>query len=277
MVVLTSLRSAIAGLARNPVLFVAAGILALVQLPQFVAQAFDPLVAGLISIAFSLALVVLMPFFQAGLFGMAEEALSGRTRFGTFLSAGRAHYVSMLVAYLLLLAAVVAFGIVVLVVAALFLVFVLGSGGPLFENPATLAVGGVLAAAVAVVYLGVVFFVQFYGQAIVVDDVGAIDGYRRSVRSVRRNLLATFGYSLLAGVFGLLFGGLAALAAMLLTPEQATVLSLPTLSPGGTAAVAVLLVVLTTLSTAFFMTFSVAFYRGISSGEPDERAAPAAD
>lgn len=277
MVVLTSLRSAIAGLARNPVLFVAAGILALVQLPQFVAQAFDPLVAGLISIAFSLALVVLMPFFQAGLFGMAEEALSGRTRFGTFLSAGRAHYVSMLVAYLLLLAAVVAFGIVVLVVAALFLVFVLGSGGPLFENPATLAVGGVLAAAVAVVYLGVVFFVQFYGQAIVVDDVGAIDGYRRSVRSVRRNLLATFGYSLLAGVFGLLFGGLAALAAMLLTPEQATMVSLPTLSPGGTAAVAVLLVVLTTLSTAFFMTFSVAFYRGISSGEPDERAAPAAD
>lgn len=269
MVVLSALRSAIAGLARNPVLLVATAILALLQLPQLLAQLLGPLLASVVSLLFSLAFVVVVPFFQGGLLGMAEEALGGHTRLGTFLDAGRDHYWSMLAAYLILLGALVAFWLVVVVLAVLVGAVLLGSAGASLSNPAVLAVVGLLVAVVVLVYLGVVFFLQFYGQAIVVDGVGTIDGFRRSIRLVRGNLLPTLGYFLLSGVVGVVFGGLAALATLAMTPAQSAVLPIPTLSPGGVAAVAILLVAATALFTAFFMTFSVAFYLGIS--RPDGR------
>ena len=277
MVVLTALRSALAGLARNPVLFVVAAALALFQLPQLAAQALGPAAASVVSALFSLASLVVVPFFQAGLLGMADEALDGRTRAGRFLAAGREHYVAMLVAYLLLLAVLFVFWIVALIGGLVFAVFAFGSGGSVFGDPALLAVAGMLVLVAVVVYLGTVFFVQFYGQAIVVEDLGAIDGYRRSVRLVRRNLVPTLGYSLLAWTAGLGFGAVAAVASLLLSTPPAAMPSLPQVSTGAAVVLGVAVVVLTALFSAFFMTFSVAFYRGIASREAGSDAAQAAD
>lgn len=277
MVVPAALRSALAGLARNPVLFVVTGAFALVQLPQLAAGALGPLAASAVSLLFSIVAVVAVPFLQAGILGMADEALDGRTRLGTFVDAGTTHYVSMLVAYLLLLAVLFVYWIVVVVAGIVFVAFAVGSGANVFADPVWLAAGGTLAAAVLLVYLGAVFFVQFYGQAIVVDDLGAIDGFRRSAHLVRRNVVPTLGYFVLVGVLGLLFGGLAGGASILLSPEQARVLSLPTPSPAGAVVVAVAVVVLTALFSAFFTTFSVAFYRGIASREGSSGTARADD
>ena len=135
------------------------------------------------------------------------------------------------------------------------------------ENPISLAVGVVLALAILLLYLGFVFLVQFYGQAIVVDGLGAIDGYRRSVRLVRRNLVPTLGYFVFVGFLGLLLGGDAGVASILVSPLTAGLLPVPALAPGVTAAVVVLALALTVLAGAFFATFSVAFYREMASRE----------
>ena len=277
MVVLTALRSALAGLARNPVLFVVTAVLALFQLPQLAAQALGPAAASVVSALSSLLSIVVVPFFQAGLIGMADEALDGRTRAGRFLAAGREHYVSMLVAYLLLLAVLFVFWIVALIGGLVFAVFAFGSGRSVLADPALLAIAGMLVLVAAVVYLGTVFFVQFYGQAIVVEDLGAVDGYRRSVHIVRRNLVPTLGYSLLAWVVGVGFGGLAGAASVLLSSPPGAIPSLPPVSTGAAVGLAVAAVVLTALFSAFFMTFSVAFYRAIASREAGTGATTVAD
>ncbi|HKJ57867.1 MAG TPA: hypothetical protein VKA37_01470 [Halobacteriales archaeon] len=275
MVVLAALRSALAGLARNPVLFAVAGVMALFQLPQLAAQALEPLLASALSLVFSLASIVVVPFFQAGFIGMADEAIDGHTRAGRFLAAGREHFVSMLIAYVLLFAVLFVFWIVALVGGFVFFAFALGVDGPGLSNPAVVATGVLLAAAVALVYLGTLFFVQFYGQAIVIDGRSPVDGFRRSVGLVRRNVVPTLGYSVLAGLLGATFGGAVAVASLFLSPRQAEVLALPALSPG--AAVAVGVVVVSALVSGFLLTFSVAFYRAIVANEGESGAAQAAD
>jgi len=112
MAALRALPTAASALVRNPVLFVAAGVVALLQLPQFGVQALGPLVASALSFAFSLAFIVIVPFVQGGLLAMANEAVDGRTTLGTFVPAGKGHYVQLLLGYAILLAVNVAFALV---------------------------------------------------------------------------------------------------------------------------------------------------------------------
>lgn len=114
-------------------------------------------------------------------------------------------------------------------------------------------------------FLLFVFFVQFYGQAIVLENEGSMDGIRRSVGLVRRNLLSTASYSLVGAVFGggigLVLGGLS----MLASPTSARLFDLPQLSFPTVAAVAVSIVVIGSVVGGFLAVFSVAFYRDISA------------
>jgi len=194
-VVLRSLRTAAVGLARNPVLFVPAAVVALLQVPQFAARALGPLATSLASVSFSVLLVVVMPFVQGGLFATAKETLDGRPRLATFV--------------------------------------------------------GVLGVAVVLAYLAFAVPIQFYGQAIVLDGASAMDGFRRSVALVRRNPLATLGYSAITFAVGLVFGGFAAVVSILLSPRQAALLSLPSLSAGVAALLTGLVLVVTTHVSAF--------------------------
>lgn len=83
---------------RNPVLVIPVLAIGLFQLPQLLLQATSPRLASLTSLGISAVFVFVMPFFQGGIIGMADEALTGRTRLGSFLAGGRAHYVHMFVA-----------------------------------------------------------------------------------------------------------------------------------------------------------------------------------
>jgi hypothetical protein len=264
MAVFDALRRTPDALRRNPVLFVPVLVVALFQLPQLVLQGWNPLLASLVSFGFSLVYLVAVPFFQGGLLGMADEALDGVTSLGSFLREGRANYVSMLVAYLLVLAVSIVL-VIVGVLGAVFggaLLFV-GGGQP---GVAQLAVLGVVGLVILLAYLTLVFFVQFYGQAIVLEDCGAIDGLRRSVGLVRRNLLSALGYSVLVGVLGGVVGLFLGAVSLLSSPESAALLGLPQPSIAVVAAASLVVVIGAAALGTLLAVYSVAFYRAISRG-----------
>ncbi|MGQ4554977.1 DUF7847 domain-containing protein [Halobellus sp. GM3] len=256
MAALRSLRPAVAALIRNPVLVALVGLFGLIQLPQLALQPSQPLLAALVSLVTTGVLIVVMPFFQGGLLGMADEALAETTSLRTLVDEGKANYVSLLIAYLAVFAVNVAVGM------GAFFALIFGGAG-LYAADASSLVG---LGAVAVVgllfvlaYLLIAFFVQFYAHAIVLGDAGVVDGFRTSVGLVRRNPVSVVGYTVILFAGSLVFGGVASL---LLSP-QPTALPLPDLSVPLLALAAVVYVVALAVVGAFYATYSVAFYRSI--------------
>lgn len=282
MVVLDALRRALAALARSPVVLAVTGLAALLQLPAFVAGALDPPVAVAVSTVFNLGFIVVLPFVQGGFLAVADAALAaapsrggtgtrsldGATAFETLLAAGRENYVQLLVGYAVLLGVNVVLGVgavlLALVGGGLLLVLAPDPTGLL-----VLAGLALLALVILLAYLVVVFVVQFYAHAIVLDDDRAIEGFRRSARLVRANPWAVTGYSVVVGVPAGLFGAAVGGASLLFAPPTGVEsLGLPQLSLAGRAAVLLGVLVLTTLFTAVFLLYSVAFYRGLRDREP---------
>ncbi|WP_313695118.1 hypothetical protein [Halorarum halobium] len=262
MALLRPFRESLGAIARNPVILAMTGLLALVQVPQFAAQTLGPLVSAVVSIGFSLLYIVAIPYIQGGLFGMADEALDGRTSLGRFHSAGKDHYVSLLVAYLLVFALSLVIGGGLFLVGFVGLFAVVGAN---LSTAATVAIGLVVAL-LLLVYVVAFAFVQFYGQAIVLEDLGGIDGLRRSVGTVRSNLLSVFLYTVVVMVFSGGFGLVAGGASLVFSPQPTPGLPIPKASLPIMAAGALLLIVLTALFSAIFLVFSVAFYRDLRGG-----------
>lgn len=274
MALQTALRRTPPTLVDNPVLFVPVLALTLLQVPQLLLQSSAPLVASLVSLAASALYLVAVPFFQAGIIGMADEALDGLTSLSTFVAAGKEHFVSVFVVYLILLVVNVALGLIAFVagiVGAVSLLGALPTGAPDpgGVNVALLAAVAVVVLAVVLAYLVVAFLIQFYGQAIVIDDYGAIDSITHSAGVVRRNVVSVLGYSVLVGVlaggFGLVIGLGSALAAPQFGAGGAVdpfVVSMPSL---GAVAISAVTVVLGTLFGGFFGTLSVAYYRELTA------------
>lgn len=276
MVALQALRPAAGATARNPVLFAVAAAFGLLQLPGILARMIDPLVGSLVSLAVSAVSVFVVPLFFAGIVGMANEALDGHTSLGTFLRDGRDHYLSVFVVYLLLFAVNFALGAVGFLVAIFGGVLFLAGEGSVDLVP--LVILGVVGAVVVIAYLLVVFFTQFFGHAIVVDDLGAVDGLKRSAWCVRHSLTSVLGYSILVGAGGALFGLVAGAFSLLTAPTVRSDgspssalgpggtpvgIDVPSPGPAGIAALVVVLVVASGLFGGFFAAYSTAFYRRI--------------
>ena len=266
MALLNALRTAGSAVRRNPVLLVATTLVGVLQMPQLFAQTIDSLAATAVSLAFSALWRLLVPFVQGGVLGMANEAIDGDTRLGRFVREGSAHYVSLFAVYLLLVAVSLVLGVVVVVAGFFGLGGMLISGGD--HNTAVLAAVAVVAVLVGLCYLLAAFFLQFYGHAIVVDDVGAVEGLRRSARCVRRNLPSSFGYSVVSAVVGAAFGLFGAAFSVLTTPAGVAAFDLPTLSLAGAVGLLAAFAVVTGLVSALMAAFSVAFYREIRAATP---------
>ena len=262
MAVLNALRQTPRALQRNPVLFVPVLAIVLFQIPQVALQTISPLVASVVSLALSLLFVFVLPFFQAGIVGMADEALDGRTSIGRFVGAGKEHYVSMLVAYLVVVAVNFVLGLAAFFVALPVGFAFLGDFGGV--GVVVLAIVAVVGALVVLGYLLFAFFVQFYGQAIVLDGLGPVDGLKHSVSVVRHHLVSTLGYTVLVGVVGGVAGGVFGVASILVSPRSSAALALPHLSVAASVGVAFLLVVFGTLFGGFFAVYSVSFYRTLT-------------
>lgn len=264
MVVLNALRRTPSALRRNPVVFVPILVLSLFQVPQLALQAVNPLLSSIVSLGLSLVFIVVMPFFQGGMIAMADEALDGRTALQMFIADGKAHYLSILVAYLALMAVNFVLGMIAFFVGALGAAFIVGSGGLASVNVAALAIIGIVVAIVVLLYLLVLFFIQFYGQAIVLEGMGAVDGLKHSASVVRAHIVSTLGYSILVGILGGVFGGIVGVLSLLLSPQSAAAFHLPELSLPLVAVVGLLVLLGGTLFGGFFAVYSVAFYRGLT-------------
>jgi hypothetical protein len=260
MAALNSLRPAIRALIRNPILVVIVGLYGLVQLPQLALQPTQPIVAAIVSLGITGLMLVVMPFFQGGLLGMADEALDGQTSLGTLVSEGKTNYISLLLAYFALFAVNLVFGFIVVIAVLLGGIgLFVGDSQPSLAALGAIAVVGLL---FVLAYLLVTFFIQFYAHAIVLSNTTLVDGFKRSVSLVRQNIVSVLGYTLILFVGSLVFGGIGGLASLLLSP-QATELPLPDLSLPVLAVAAIVYVVALAILGAFYATYSVAFYRSI--------------
>lgn len=272
MAVLKALKRTPGAFLRNPVIALPMVALVLLQTPSFAAEFLDPFLAMVLSVGISVIFVFVVPYFQGGIIGMADEALGESTSIGTFHTAGTSNYLSIFGAYLMLIAINVVLGFGIL------LVFIFGLGAAYFGDNAgmggasfaVLAVFGVL---VALGYLLFNIFIQFYPQSIVIDDYGAIGGLKHSVGVVRRNVLATVGYSLVAGGIGIGFGILAGVISIFASPNSMATLTTETPPLTWFIAFGIVGGVLTVLLGTFMAIFSVSFYRMIT-GEDSSQQRP---
>ncbi|MGM0591816.1 MAG: hypothetical protein ACQETI_09370 [Halobacteriota archaeon] len=207
MAAIEALQLALSSLRRNPVLFLGGLLLGVVLVPQSALQlAGVPLVPTLLQVL----TFFVTPFVIAGIVGMADESLDGETTFGTLTSTGRDRYLPLLFGKFIEFAINVAFGIVAVIV-AVFALFAVGLGataGGGFDAGAiglgTIALVGGVFLLLVLAYLVVVFFIQFFPVAIVVDETDVVEGFTTSYRTVRANLLSTFVYSIIQFAVGVL-------------------------------------------------------------------------
>lgn len=270
---LQALKTAAGTVQRNPILFAVAAAFSLLQLPGLVAQSISPLLGSFVSLAFSGILLFVLPFFLGGVIGMANEAIrsGGRTSLGTLMTEGKSHYVSLLVTYFGLLLLNFVLGFIGFTALAFGGAVVLASGTQ--PSIGLIAILGVIGVAMALTYLTLIFFVQFFGHAIVIDDLEAVEGVKRSVWCVRHNLVSVFGYTIIVTIGGTVmgvFGALFSLLTMPTFPNAATspeatsqLLNLPSVGIVGTIGLLLLLVAFSGVFGGFFAAYSTAFYRSI--------------
>lgn len=210
MATIDAVGDAVDVLRSNPVLFAAGAVNALVVVP---AMALSILGIPILPDLLSLVSFFIGPFVLAGTIGMAHEALSGTTTFDMFTEAGKRRYLTMLIGSIIqsAIAAVFAFlaGIGGLFWVVWFFASELGGGG----------VGGLLnvltgpniqllpvfaiAAPILLGFLTVMFLIQFFPPAIVVENCEPIESFKQSYAVVRANLVPALGYSTIVLVIGL--------------------------------------------------------------------------
>lgn len=271
----STLSTALAALKRNPALFVASFAVALLNSLylglQLVAPEFQLFMGP-----GSLVVHLVSLFFVGGGYAMAHEGLRERTNLDTLFSEGRDNYLSLLGGTLALIA-VTAVVLIFFVVAAFIVVFAIIFSTVDSGNFGAFGLLGVVVIGVAYLLgLAPLFFLQFYGPAVVVSGESAGDSIRRSYRLVRRNVLSTLGFDTVAFVvtsvgavpIALLYwkwwqsmaetlgesaGPAAGAAGSTTTP-------LVGLDPATAAPYLLATLVLTTFTGAFFWTYQVAFY-----------------
>lgn len=257
MSVTTALSRVPAALSRNPIIVAVFAAFALLQIPMSVAQAIDPIVGGIVSLGLTGVLLLLSPFFQGGAMKMADEALDGRTSFDSFVDAGKANYLSMLGAFLLIFAV----NFVLVIVAGVVMFFTgaaaLGAGGEVASG--ALGVAVLVFAVLVLVYLAFAFFVQFYGQEIVLNDASAIESLKRSAGLVRRNLLSTLGYFVVVVLLSGVFGAVIAVVSVLILGTAGSPATPPSMTTSLLQSVVVAAFV--TVMSSVVTVFAVSFWR----------------
>lgn len=207
MKAIPGLVSAGSALWRNPL------ILAVI-VPLILLRVFQPTTSSLfISLGVWSILLLVTVFFNGGIYGMAHQALDGRASLENFLQEARGNYVRLLLGTLLrggISIVTTIIGVIVIMAVVALVVFGLaglarGSTPLQVAGPGGIAVFFVLLWFVLllgslVVTMPVLFFIQFFDAAIVVDDTRTFEGFRRSAGLVRRNLLSTLGYSIFRGM-----------------------------------------------------------------------------
>nr|WP_049987871.1 hypothetical protein [Halobellus rufus] len=192
MVLVSAFKDGFTALRANPILLIAGLLVGIGSQLQYVDYLSE---SPLVSVGASLAWLLLFPFVLGGFIGTARAAIDGsNTSVTVFVTEARTHYLTLLLGTVLFV--VLVFGTAI---GLGLVVFVLGIGSMalavIHEMLAFIAgVGSILAWLVAI--LVVIMFVQFYDAAIVIEDFGVTDSFRRSISLVRSNLKSVTAFSL---------------------------------------------------------------------------------
>jgi hypothetical protein len=265
-------------LKRNSVLVAIAFVVSLVNVaPSGVSTILPPSTAWLLSLPMYALIFFLGPFFMGGLLSMASEGIDGTTRLETFVEGGKENYLPLFGAMILF---GIFFGILVGVVTvgiAVVGVFVVGmssagAGGAMAGGASSLGIVALLGLVGAFVMLLPVFFLQFYGPAIVVSDQGIVGSLKHSAGLVRRNLASTLGYSVVIGLVSLVGGAAGFLLSMASGAGRigATRMLSPEVGLGVAVAGLLVTALVSTVVSAFGSVYQVAFYEETLLGEDDE-------
>ncbi|WP_311174022.1 hypothetical protein [Halobellus ordinarius] len=255
MVLVSAFKDGYTALRANPILLVAGLLVGGGSQLQYVEHLID---SPLVSAGASLAWLVVFPLVLGGFLGTARAAVEGTdASVSQFVTAARTHYLRLLLGTVLFVLIVLGTAIGLGLVG-----FILGIGsmalGAIHEM-AAFAAGVVSLLLWLLSILAVILFVQFYDAAIVIEDQGVTDAFRRSVGLVRSNLKSVAGFSL---------AWLVLLNAFLI-PEYLLQLTLTDAAPADVLPVdlgipiAVLLpigVVLSAVGFAYFYTVYTAYY-----------------
>jgi hypothetical protein len=255
MVLVSALKDGYTALRSNPILLAAGLLVGGGSQLQYAEHLIN---SPLVSAGTLLAWLVVFPFVLGGFLGTARAAVEGTdTSVSRFVTAARTNYIRLLLGtvlfVLLVLGAAIGLG---------FVGFILGIGsmalGAIHEMAAFVA-GVVSILFWLLSILAVILFVQFYDSAIVIEDQGVMDAFRRSIGLVRSNLKSVAGFSLVWLVMLNAF----------LVPEYLLQLTLTDAGPAEVLPVdlgipiAVLLpigVVLSSIGFAYFYTVYTAYY-----------------
>ena len=274
MATIRSLSESLGVLKRNPLLFAIGVLYAVIVLPQSALALLGiPLVPRLLQ----MVTFFVTPFVIAGLLAMAYEGTKRPASLSTFKKVGKDRYARVLVGNLIKFVLDLVFGIVLVVV--VFLTVGLGMAAAMNGggDPSSALMGsvGVVAiaaiAAVVLLFLILSFFVQFYAVAYVVDDVGVVDGFARSIGVVKGNLVSALGFGVVNLIVGVLLflpvvgivlipfltGGMGSGAGVGAGTQSASAFGTPLLLQAG---VVVYSFVVSVLMVPFRSTFSVTFY-----------------
>lgn len=196
MATIKSLKESVGILKRNPVVFAAGLLYAVVVLPQTALSTFQ---VRYIPTLLQMITFFITPFIVAGILGMVYEGRVRQTGLGTFTKIGKKKYVHILAGNLVIFLITFLFTFAMLILGFIVGLSVLAAAA----SGEASVFGGVGIVAILVflggflVFLVVMFFLQFFGPAIVADNVGAVEGFQRSVGLVKRNLVSALGFSVL--------------------------------------------------------------------------------
>jgi hypothetical protein len=245
----------------NPILFVPIALIMILQVPQVSLRPSHSGLANLFVLIGSPVFVFGLPFLHGSFIGMADEALDADTSLATFFSAGKHNYVSLLIVFLAVLAISLLVGVVMSLV-GIFAIFTNYPGGA-GETGALTALLLVILGFVGLAYFIFLTMIQFYAQAIVIDDQGARASIEHSIALVRSNLGNVIAYSVAVGVLVGIAGGLFRFS-IIVTSWSAGPLGhfAPPLT--GSSGVLIAVIINGILFGGFYSMLSVAFYRTLS-------------
>lgn len=192
MTVVSAFKDGTIALRRNPTLLIAGLLVGAGSQLQSVGDLVEsPIVESVLMFAW----ILVFPFVLGGFIGMARSAIQDSdASLWQFINAGRTYYVRLLLATILF-----ALCIIGVMFALLPLGFVTGFGFIALGSISEMAGFGVAIGIMLVwllVLLIVIMFIQFYDTAIVIENEGIADSFRRSVSLVRSNLKSVVGFSL---------------------------------------------------------------------------------
>lgn len=204
MGVFASLSTGIDTLRRNPLIVGLVLVYSTVGAAISSLQSIDPL---LVYPAY-FALLFVIPFFLGGIIGTIHDGLRGRSTLNRFVSAGTSGYLSIFGGGVLLMVVSGLLYFVVFLVGIFVAAFALGMSGMGTTGLGGLS-GGATALAAIVSLLGLLlivlpwFVLQFFPAAVVVDDLGLVDSFKRSGGLVKTDFLSVLGFDAIAFLIGL--------------------------------------------------------------------------